>query len=435
MDNLMLRALWASVGQFGSDVEALIAAGIAPIAGAAGTTTSPRATGIDMDDTANLEFDLRVRFIDDMFDNMSDYDVFVQKRIGGDKFETRNVKTEWGEQDLWSRRFLAAEAMDTTETGLDVPTGTAHRYPKGTLLKTVNSSGEMEIMWVSAAASADSLTVVRAASGTGAVPTTTGYNHALSQEYLVIGNTIAEGATRALRGTPVAATKFNYSQISRQAVGVTFRQNDADVYGRSGTDIDTQLANVLKQLMVGLDENILEGRRYAGTGASDPGGFGGLDYFFDTSVDSDANVVDLNSAAITEKTFADLFQTVFYKVGNNMGHTLLVDAWTKRKINAFWQPGVRQTRSENVIGTVVDKIATDFGEFEVFMHQGVPKGKTFLVNPEYVELGHYGSRGRWNTRPLPVTNDTIEEEVYGDYTLKVKNAVAQGKIQEISQSA
>jgi hypothetical protein len=431
----MLRGLWAAVGQFGSVVDELISLGIAPMAGGDGTITSPRATGIDMDDTTNLEFALRVRYIDDQFDNMSDYDAFIQKRIGGDKFEVRNVKHEWGEDDLWSRRFLANEAMDTTETGLDVPTGTAHRYPKGTLLKTVNTAGEMEIMWVSAMASADSLTVVRAASGTGAVPTTTGYNHDNAQEYLVVGNSIAEGATRALRGSAIATTKYNYSQISRQAVGVTFRQNDADVYGRSGSDIDMQLANVLKQLMVGLDENIIEGRRWPGTTASDPGSFGGLDYFFDTSIDTNANVVDLNSAAITEKTLADLFQTVFYKVGNNMGKVLLVDAWTKRKINAFWQPGVRQTRSENVIGTVVDKIETDFGTFEVFMHQGVPKGKCYLINPSFIELGHYGSRGRWNTRPLPVTNDTVEEEVYGDYTLKVKNAVAQGKIQEISQSA
>lgn len=435
MNKLILRALWAATGAFGDAVDELISLGIAPMAGGAGTTTSPRATGIDMDDTANLEFDLRVRYIDDQFDNMSDYDVFVQKRIGGDKFETRNVKVEWGEQDLWSRRFLAAEAMDTTETGLDVPTGTAHRYPKGTLLKTVNSTGQMEIMWVSAAASASSLTVVRAAAGTAVGDAVTGYAHDNAQEYLVIGNTIAEGASRVLRGTPIASTKYNYSQISRQAVGVTFRQNDADVYGRSGSDIDTQMANVLSQLMVGLDENILEGRRHPGTTASDPGTFGGLDYFFDTAVDADANVTDLNSAAITEKTFADLFQTVFYKVGNNMGKLLIVDAWTKRKINQFWAPGVRQTRSENVIGIVVDKIETDFGTFEVFMHQGVPKGKSFLVNPAYIELGHYGSRGRWNTRPLPVTNDTLEEEVYGDYTLKVKNAVAQGKIQEISQTA
>ena len=238
-----------------------------------------------------------------------------------------------------------------------------------------------------------------------------------------------------LRGTPIASTKYNYCQISRTAVGVTFRQNDADVYGRSGSDIDAQMATALSQLMVGLDQDIIEGRRHPGTAAADPGTFGGLDYFIDTGVDSATNVTDLSSAALTEKTLADLFQSVFYKVGNNMGKVLLVDAWTKRKINAFWQPGVRQTRSENVIGTVVDKIATDFGEFEVFMHQGVPKGKAFLINPSYVELGHYGSRGRWNTRPLPVTNDTVEEEIYGDYTLKVKNAVAMGKIQEISQSA
>jgi hypothetical protein len=293
----------------------------------------------------------------------------------------------------------------------------------------------MEIMWVAAAASADSLTVTRAASGTGAVPTTTGYNHANGQEYLVIGNSIAEGATRVLRGTPTADTKYNYSQISRHAVGVTFRQNDADVYGRDGKDIDTQIANVLKQLAVGLDEGILEGRRYPGTVAADPGAFGGLDFFFDTSIDTAANVVDLNSAAFTEKTLLDLLQTVDYKVGRaNSGKLLLVDYWTKRKINSFWQPGVRQTRVENTIGTVIDRIETDSGMIDVFSHTGVPKGKAYLINPAYIELGHYGDHGRWNVRPLPVTNDTFEEEVYGDFTLRVKNAVAQGKIQEISQS-
>ena len=412
--------------------EELAALGIPMIAGGDGTITSPRSTGIDMDEATNLEFDLRVRYIDDEFDNMSDYDVFIQRQIGGDTFEVRNVKHEWGEDDLWSRRFLAAEAMDNMETDLSVPTGTAHRYPKGTLLKDI-SAGKTEVMWVSANADASTLTVTRGAAGTAAEA------HDNGAEYMVIGNTIAEGATRALRGTPFADTKFNYCQISRQAVGVTFRQNDADVYGREGSDIDEQVANVLKQLMVTLDENILEGQRYAGASATDPGTFGGLDYFFNVSAgaqDANANVTDLNSAAITEKTLLDLFQTIAYKVGQtNMGHLLLVDYWTKRKINAFWQPGIRQRREENTIGTVVDRIETDFGVFDVFTHTGVPKGKAYLINPAYIKLGHYGSRGRWNVRPLPVTNDTLEEEVYGDYTLKVKNAVAQAKIQEISQTS
>jgi hypothetical protein len=284
-------------------------------------------------------------------------------------------------------------------------------------------------MWVSTAADANTLTVTRGAAGTAAAA------HNNGAEYLVIGNSIAEGATRALRGTPVASTKFNYCQISRQAVGVTFRQNDADVYGRDGQDIDAQMALVLKQLMVGLDENLIEGRRYAGASATDPGTFGGLDFFFDTTIDTDANVTDLNSAAWTEKTLLDMRQTIAYKVGaSNMASVLLCDYWTKRKINAFWQPGVRQRREENVIGTVIDFIEDDFGRIEVFSHTGVPKGKAFLINPEHIDLGHYGSRGRWNTRPLPVTNDTVEEEVYGDYTCRVKNAVAQAKWQEISQS-
>jgi hypothetical protein len=118
-----------------------------------------------------------------------------------------------------------------------------------------------------------------------------------------------------------------------------------------------------------------------------------------------------------------------------MGLLLLTDFWTKRKINAFWQPGVRQRREENTIGTVIDRIETEFGTVDTFAHVGMPKGKAFLINPAFIDLGHYGSRGKWNARPLPVTNDTVEEEVYGDYTLRVKNAVAQGKIQEISQSA
>ena len=124
---------------------------------------------------------------------------------------------------------------------------------------------------------------------------------------------------------------------------------------------------------------------------------------------------------------------MFYKVGaSNMGKLLLVDAWTKRKINQFWAPSVRQTRGENTIGVIVDFIETDFGRIEVFMHTGVPKGKAFLVNPDYVSMGHFGTHGRWNARPLPTTDDTTEEEVYGDYTCKVKNVKAQGKIQEIS---
>lgn len=419
--------LWSALRAEGfsitdAEIAQLAAAGIAPIAGGDGTITAPRSTGIDMDLTTNLEFANRVRYVDDVLQVMSDYDVFFTKRIGGDSFEADNIKVEWTEDDLWARRFLVAEALDASETAIDVPTGTAHRYPKGTLLKI-----DTEIMWVAAAADANTLTVTRGAMGTTAA------THLISAETLIVGNSIAEGAARTLRGTPVYTMPFNYCQIFRQAVGVTFRQQDMNVYGRTQPDLTEKIGLTTQQLMVSLEEGLIEGARYPGTTATDPGGFGGLDFYLNAT---DSNVTDLNSAAVTEKDILDLLQTAFYKVGaSNMGKLLLVDAWTKRKINSFWAPSVRQTRSENTIGVVVDFIETDFGRIEVFMHTAVPKGKAFLVNPDYVELGHYGTRGRWNTRALPTTDDTVEEEVYGDYTAKVKNVLAQGKIQEISLTA
>ena len=257
MKNLGLYKVWlaylASLRDMGfrvafnlADVMALMRAGIAPMAGGDGTITSPRSTGVDMDETANLEYALRVRYVDDMLSNLSDYDVFLLKRVGGiDQFTVRNVKHEWVEDDIWARRFLVNEALDNSETAVTIPTGTAHRYPKGTLLKV-----DEEILLVTANADASTLTVIRAAAGTSAA------THADQAEALVVGYAIQEGAARVLRGTNVYVSGYNYCQIGRQAVGVTFRQEESDVYGRRGSDIDEKMANALKQRMVGLEEGL-----------------------------------------------------------------------------------------------------------------------------------------------------------------------------------
>ena len=420
----LIAQLRAEGFKISPETEALhLQMGLPPMAGGDGTVLTPRATGVDMDESTNLEFSLRVRYVDDMLAVLSDYDVFLLKRVGGiDQFTVRNVKHEWVEDDIWARRFLVAEALDNSETAVDVPTGTGHRYPKGTLLKV-----DDEVMLVTAFA-ASVLTVIRGAAGTTAA------THLISAEVLIVGYAIQEGAARSLRGTNIYTMPFNYCQIGRQAVGVTYRQQEIDVYGRSGPDLDEKMGNAMKQMMVGLEEGLFEGNRHPGTVTTDDAGtFGGLDFYFNTTNDANANVVDLNSAAITETTLLDLLQTIFYKVGaSNMGRVLLTGAWTKRKINEFWRAGVRQQRAENTIGQIINNIETDFGTIEVFMHTAVPKTKAFLLNPAFVEVGHFGKLGRMHSRDLPVTNDTFEREIYGDYTTRIKNVAAQGKIQEIS---
>jgi hypothetical protein len=365
------------------------------------------------------------RLVDDLIEVMSPKEVPLLKLIGIDGDESTNLKREWISDELLPEKVSVISnwlaGTGTITGGTDVADSEMHAFQVGTVAKI-----DDELVWVSAITEGvhRECTVTRGAFGTAAANHDGSVN---AKEMIIVGIAMIDGNDSPEKATTLPTFEYNYHQIFDQKYKITLRQQNTPLYGIED-DYDYQLEKCFKELAIKLELSVLHGVRHAGT-ASTPRTMGGFPSFLTT------NVTDLNNATLEEKDFLDALQALYYKVGpENMGDLVLCGAWAKRKINGWYSPSVQMSRSESVGGVVIDKIETDFGDIGIKMLPRIPANQLYIVKLDYLKIHPYKG-GRWQDRPLAANGPYDVREVYGDYTMVVKNEVAMAKIIDFSTTA
>ncbi len=356
------------------------------------------------------------RQVDNLLDIMSPDEVPFLKLIGIDGDESDNPKREWVRDELLAEKSTLASNIDNSTTSVPVAAGTGANFQVGNIIQI-----DSEQMWVSAV-STDTLTVTRGAFGTSAA------SHSSGADVLIVGISVAEGADTPQKGTTTIQFDFNYHQIFDTSFKISRRMRNTPQYGVEN-DYAHQLEKAFKELAIKLERQAILGQRAAASG-NVPASFGGLDYFLDSA--SAGVRTDLSSAALEESHLLDALQTLWTNVGPaNMADTILCGAWAKRKINSWYEPRQQMQRSETVGGIVIQKIETDFGSIGVKLLPRIPANKLYLVKLRYLKVHPYKG-GRFAENALAVSGAYEIREVYGDYTMVVKNPVAMGVIKNFS---
>jgi len=381
---------------------------------------------------------LNIRYVDEMVVDLSDTkSLKLIKMVGGlDSFAFTRAQIEWLEDDLYRRTAAITAALNTAGVVLTIA-GRAHHFPRGTVLEIVDPLFARELLLVTAQASANTLTIVR-----GFGPTVDpGTNYPIGTVVRVAGFAHQEDQNWTPILTSMKALEMNYASIIAYSVESTFRNMGIARYGNApGTDFSEQVAKALKRAVVTLEQGLLLGRRYVGTGAADPSMMGGLLEFVDNGFGgpNSALIVETNKAGIA-LTLADInneLQGIAEVVGEeNAAHTILCDYWGHRKINSFFEPSVRLAREENEVGLIVQRIDTILGQVEVISDAHMPPGQMLFVAPSQIKMGHmdgpYGRLMTGDTLPGAV-GDRFTTWVYGDYSCMIKNTVTMGKITDYS---
>lgn len=343
---------------------------------------------------------------------------------GEKKFRLINfphTKVEWLSDTMAPRATTAAEAMDSSETGLDVASGHGDYFKAGDVVKQ-----DSELMYVSSV-STDTLTVIRGFAGTTAASHSNGAAVTLA--------TIArlEGANATTGYTTTVTNPYNYTQIIAEAVQVTGSEQKDTKYG-----IDDTMAYHIAKLIGGgdgvgtkgkagklailLQQIFYHGQRAQGS-ATTARAAGGFEYFVTT------NVTNAASAALTRKMVEDLMQTCYLAGGTP--DKLVCNAWLRRKLTSFYEDTIRTERSEERGGASISIVVTDFGEIEIVFDRWCPTDRLYLIEPE--KLG-------WVTyRPFDVydrasTGDYVLKDILGEYSFVCVNETAHGYIHTLSTS-
>jgi len=338
---------------------------------------------------------------------------------GESKFRLLNfprTKVEWLEDTMAPRSGTVNEALDSSETGVDVASGQGDYLKAGDVILV-----DSELMYVSSVAT-DTATVVRGFAGTTAA------SHSDQAAWKLATVARLEGADFTTGYTTSVTNPYNYTQIFSEAVKVTGSEQNDEKYGIS----DTMAYHISKlmgdggkagKLPILLQQAAYYGKRAAGSSTT-ARAMGGIEQYVTT------NVTNLSSAALTRKSIEDLMQLCYLAGG--APNTLVCNAWLRRKITSFYEGSIFTDRSEERGGSKITTIVTDFGDIEVVFDRWCPTDRLYLIEP--AKMG-------WVTyRPFDVvdrasTGDYMVKDVLGEYSFVLMNETAHGYIYGASTSS
>jgi hypothetical protein len=319
--------------------------------------------------------------VEDIIWLISPFDVPLQGMYGADGRTAISVdtvfekKAEWLDETLLTPRSTFGAALSTTTgTVLQVATGDQAKFQTGDVLFLSSVSGaSTEYVQVTAyGTTADTLLVSR------------GWASTTASTFATADNVVGVGAAQAEGSDPPAARavdrvdRFNYTQIfGPTAITVSETENAVQKYGLTGTEFDHQTANRLKEQAISLEQALINGVVYAGTGTLGRT-LGGFTNYITSNVDS-------STTAISDSTILAQVQAC-YDAGGSPDR-LMVGSHQKRAISALESSEIRYAQATNIRGQTVDYFDTDFGRLSVVLNRWCLPNQAFIYSRDQATIG------------------------------------------------
>lgn len=327
-----------------------------------------------------------------------------------------NRKPEWLEDTMSPRSGTINEALDDSETGVDVQTGEGDYLKTGDIIKI-----EDELMYVVSVAT-DTATVTRGYGGTTAA------THADDTVWKLSTIARLEGADATTGHTTVLSNPYNYTQILSEAVKVTGSEQADTKYG-----VDDTMAYHLSKLMgdggksgklpILLEQTFFDGRRSART-SSVASAMGGFEQYVTT------NLTNLAGDALTRKSIEDLMESCYLAGGAPT--KIVTNSWLRRKISSFYEGLISTDRSEERGGSKITTVITDFGDIELVYSRWCPKDRLYLLEPDKMGWLEYRP---FSVIDRPSSGDYMLKEILGEYSFLLMNETAHGYIKNASYTS
>lgn len=348
-----------------------------------------------------------------------------------------NNKYAWLEDTLRPRSATLNEAMDTTETGMDVAAGHGLRFKVGDVWK-FDTTKELILVTAVTTGSDTVTTIIRNWNGSdgGTQGTASaGVNNSTTLSYLY--NARFEGADSDPSTWVTPSEVNNYSQIFQQEIKVSGSEQDATTrYGISDM-YEYQLKKFLggagsgggKQgragdLMIDLENTFFNGQKIQRT-STVVGAMGGFNSFVTTNVLSNSGT----ARVLTQSILEGHLQTIWQAGG--MPDVIICNAFQKRLISSFYASSVRTERTERTGGVVINTIETEFGNYDLMLNRRADTDKIYIAQRD--KVGWVTLRD-WFVHPLAITGDFRKDEILGEFGFVVMNETAHGIIKDLTTS-
>lgn len=315
----------------------------------------------------------------------------------------------WMEDQLNPNTFTLNEAMDNSETDMDVASGHGARLRVGSLIRNYSEAGKTEVMQVTAI-STDTLTVVRGYGSTSPETHTTGTT------WQIIANPAQESQDAPSDESRARTKVSNYTQIFQKGIKVSHTMRSVLQAGVAD-EFTFQIARRLMEIMRELDSAVIAGISGATQGSDSAyRSMGGIVEFASQS----GGNVTTTSEALTPAVINAMVKQIWDDGGTP--NFILVGGKQKRAISAFDQSYRRANYDQNTAGYVVDRFLSDLGFWLDVIVDPWMKDDDCVVG----DLS--------KVRVMPLQNDAMRAEelaktgrswnaqVTGQYTAEFRNA-------------
>jgi hypothetical protein len=335
------------------------------------------------------------------------------------KFDLVNfpsTKVEWIEDTMSPYTTTIAEALDNSETGVDVATDTGAYFRQGDIVAV-----DSEYMLVTSV-STDTLTVTR---GYGS---TTAASHNDASTITLLTRAMPEGSDATTGHTTTTSQPYNYSQIISEAAKATKTALAIKKYGITD-EMDYQVSKLFAnggqagKLAQFLQRTFYYGKRVQRS-ASAYGSMGGFGAFVTT------NVTNLSSASLQRSDIHTKIRQI--RDAGGMCTHLITGSWGLEKINGMYEGAIRTTRDETRGGSEITMVKTPHGEVEVVYDWMCPAGYMYFVNQE--KCGWLPVRA-FEAGKIAEQGDYFLTDVVGEYTFAIANEESHGLIYGFSTSS
>jgi len=315
-------------------------------------------------------YDLQVETkinIDELIYILTPEDLPLLSGIGSDglgvigKAPVDNTVFYWMEEDVPLPRATSAEALDTSETGIDVVSGDAVKFAVGDAIRI-----DDEIMLVTDVnTSTEVLTVTRGALGSTAA------THLTAAEIIGLGTVLPEGdiGNANFQGRDKYS---NYTQIFSKKLTVSRTEQSIPKYGVPN-ELNKQMRNAMLHCNVGIEQAALYGIKYEDS-ATRVRSTGGLNSFITTNIDSSSTWITVSKIeALQQKAYDNggMFEFItarpaaFQALNNTMG---------SERVQTVTVDDARRGRRRATV------VMTEFGEVTLVRNRYVRKTDAFCYN-------------------------------------------------------
>jgi hypothetical protein len=272
------------------------------------------------------------------------------------------------------------------------------------------------------------VTSINAGAGTVAVSVLDGSSdadHANGATWRNLGTVRLDGEafTSTYLSTDLSSTS-NYTQIFHEAVSVSGTSEATEKYGITD-EFDREFAKKFQEVVIRMEQaahyGLANSLPAANATRTDVRRMGGLYSFI--RADANANVTNAAGAQLTEIMLVNMLEDIWTDGGKP--DLILVGAKQKRIISSFMTPYVRVDRNIDTAGVVIGQYESDFGTLDIALDRYMRPDDLVIVTKDMLGIGPL--KGNGNDRsffvtPVPVSGDSRQAAITGEYTMEVRNS-------------